>query len=70
MGYIRRRNRAAKESANVIGPVICIGDFYDGYDMSLPKVSTEKTSNEKMMEDVDNIMDVSYVFIIKNIFVL
>lgn len=52
-----RRNRATEESTNVVGPVICIGDFDDGYDMSLPKVSKEKTTNEKMMEDAGNIMD-------------
>jgi len=68
MGYFRRRNCATEDSTNAVGPVICIGDFDDGYDMPLPKVSKEKTSNEKMMEDAGNIMDVSYVFIVKIFF--
>jgi len=59
MGYFRRRNVATEESTNVIGPVICIGDFDDGYNMPLPKVSKEKTETEKMLEDADNIMEVS-----------
>ncbi|XP_008188535.1 uncharacterized protein CG4449 isoform X2 [Acyrthosiphon pisum] len=50
-------NCATEESTNVVGPVICIGDFDDGYDMSLPKASKEKTTHEKMMEDAGNIMD-------------
>jgi len=63
MGYFRRRNRATEESAEVIGPVICIGDFYDGYDMPPPKVSKEKSSDEDMLKDAENIIEVSYLLI-------
>ncbi|XP_022172117.1 uncharacterized protein CG4449 isoform X2 [Myzus persicae] len=53
----RGRNRATEESANVIGPVICIGDFYDGYNIQFPKVWKEKTSSNVALEDVDDIMN-------------
>jgi len=64
MGYYRRRNCATEDSVDVDGPIICIGDFYDGYDMPSPKVSKEKTSNDKMVDDANNIMDVSYGLIV------
>lgn len=60
MNYFRRSNCATEDSADINGPVICIGDFYDGYDMPLPKVSKEKTPNAKMVDDANSIMDVSY----------
>ncbi|XP_015375400.1 PREDICTED: uncharacterized protein CG4449 isoform X2 [Diuraphis noxia] len=50
-------NCATQDSTNVDGPIICIGDFYDGYDMPSPIVPKEKTSNDKMMDDANNIMD-------------
>ncbi|KAL4104163.1 hypothetical protein QTP88_019475 [Uroleucon formosanum] len=53
----KRKNCATEEFTNVVGPVICIGDFYDGYDMPLPKVFKEKTLEQKMLEDANNIME-------------
>lgn len=64
MDYFSRKDCATGESTNVVGPVICIGDFCDGYDMPLPKVFKEKTLEQKMLEDANNIMEVSYVFIV------
>ncbi|KAE9523258.1 hypothetical protein AGLY_016358 [Aphis glycines] len=51
----RQRSKRNKEPENVNGSVICIGDFYDGYNMPPPKIMTE-ISNDDKLEDVENIM--------------
>ncbi|CAH1732341.1 unnamed protein product [Aphis gossypii] len=51
----RQRSKRNKEPENENGSVICIGDFYDGYNMPPPKIMTEK-SNDNKLEDVENIM--------------
>jgi len=38
--------------------------------MPSPKVSKEKTPNAKMIDDANNIIDVSYGLIVSNIFIL
>ncbi|XP_026819747.1 uncharacterized protein CG4449 [Rhopalosiphum maidis] len=45
-----KRLRSSSVPEKVIGPVICIGDFYDGYDMPAPKIF-----NNVNIEDTDDI---------------
>lgn len=51
----RQRSKRNKEPENINGSIICVGDFYDGYDMPSPKMKTD-ISNDNKMEDVENIM--------------
>jgi len=53
------RSRLTSVPEKVIGPVICIGDFCDGYDMPPPKIV-----NNLKEEDAEDIYDVSHILII------
>lgn len=51
-----RRKRNDVESYRVNGPVICIGDFDDGYNMPPPKVPTTKVVDDFDLSDVSFIL--------------
>lgn len=42
----RRKNCESENVSNVIGPVICIGDFDDDYNMPPPKLPAPKVNPE------------------------
>lgn len=60
--FFRSTHQPPTEDNNIVGPVICIGDFDDGYNMP-PSSSPKVSDNAPFEPEIEALLVVRFLFI-------